>query len=215
MTANFQQPPQFHLDFLTKLIDAAAAKDQGELASQALELAEFAAAAEQFDDAEQLGRQALKAATKGRSAPMQKSVREFAGRLNQQRERYDAYKAALPVLEKDPADTGANLAAGRYLCFSRGDWGAGIPYLALSHDTVLRALAEQELKLTDDAAASRLALAEAWLAAADSAAPADRPHFLASALYWYQQALPQLSSLQKLKAEQGIKKIGAVGVERK
>ena len=48
----------------------------------------------------------------------------------------------LPVLEKQPGDPTANLAAGRYYCFVKGDWEMGIPMLALGSETALKELAE-------------------------------------------------------------------------
>jgi hypothetical protein len=217
MTAVFQQPPKFHLDYLTKLVDSVGVpKDQGELSTAALRIAQFASDVEQFDDAEQLGRLALKAATKARAAAAQKSVRDFADRLKQTRDRHTAYKESAAKLEKEPTDAAANLAAGRYFCFSRGEWSIGIPHLALSSDAVLKQIAEQELKLTSESPVSaQMAIAEAWQTAAPSASAGDRPYYSASALYWFKKSLPKLSALQKLKAEQEIKKIGTLEVERK
>jgi hypothetical protein len=64
-------------------------------------------------------------------------------------------------------------------------------------------------------AADRLSVAEQWEAAATDLPESDRPFAQAAAIHWYEKALPTLTGLQKLKVEQAIKKIGAIGVQRK
>jgi hypothetical protein len=49
------------------------------------------------------------------------------------------------VLEKSPDDQEANQALGRYLCFCRADWDAGLPFLAKGKDKGLTEFAQHEL----------------------------------------------------------------------
>ena len=55
------------------------------------------------------------------------------------------YRDALVVLENDPTNPAANLAAGRHLCLVQGDWDRGLPMLALGSDAELKAAATKDL----------------------------------------------------------------------
>jgi hypothetical protein len=39
------------------------------------------------------------------------------------------------IMEDNPAEPGANLAAGRFLCFHKDDWERGVPMLALGSES--------------------------------------------------------------------------------
>ena len=58
---------------------------------------------------------------------------------------YANVKDALSELAKKPGDSQANLKAGKYRCFNKGDWNAGLPLLASGSDAPLSAIARQEL----------------------------------------------------------------------
>lgn len=67
---------------------------------------------------------------------------------------FDRLKAA-------PNDPGANLSVGRFLCFMRGDWDAGLPMLVKGSDPVLESLAVRELA-APTAVEDVMKLADAW-----------------------------------------------------
>ncbi len=83
------------------------------------------------------------------------------------------YRDALAVLEKNPTHTAANLAAGRYLCFVKGDWGRGLPMLALGSDAELKAVSTLELQGTDSVI-EQLTVADAWWALAKTKEGSER-----------------------------------------
>ncbi len=64
-------------------------------------------------------------------------------------------------MKENAKDPGANLTAGKYTCFSKGDWKKGLSMLAVGGDPLLRALAERDLKgpATPEEKAS---LGDAW-----------------------------------------------------
>lgn len=106
-------------------------------------------------------------------------------------------------LESDPDDSASHLVLGRYLCFSRGEWPAGLRHLARSADPALKGLARRELSAPKDGAAMA-ALADAWWAAAQSGPKADAERFRARATDWYRRALPELEGIHKTMAEKRI-----------
>lgn len=54
-------------------------------------------------------------------------------------------KPQLVALKLDPANPEANLAVGRWYCFSNDDWEDGLPLLAAGSDANLKAVATGDL----------------------------------------------------------------------
>jgi hypothetical protein len=59
---------------------------------------------------------------------------------------WTAARDARKTLEKDPANSEANLTLGRWYCLLKNDWPTGLPLLAKGSDAGLTSLAKQELK---------------------------------------------------------------------
>ena len=70
-------------------------------------------------------------------------------------------KPAIQMLASKPADPAANLDAGKFFCFVKGDWSKGLPMLAMGADAELRSLAAKELAGGSEADA-QVELADAW-----------------------------------------------------
>jgi hypothetical protein len=60
-------------------------------------------------------------------------------------EAYIRAEPALAQLKNHADDAPTRLAAGKYLCFARGDWAAGLPHLAAGDDPTVSPLAKEEL----------------------------------------------------------------------
>ena len=54
------------------------------------------------------------------------------------------------LLKSNPDDAGANAAVGRYVCFFKGDWAAGLPLLAKGPSGPLTDLARLEIAGSGD-----------------------------------------------------------------
>jgi hypothetical protein len=102
-------------------------------------------------------------------------------------------------------DAKSNEAIGRFLCFVKGDWQNGLPFLAQGDDMGLRALAEEELAASGDEKA--LKVAEDWWTAAQKATGAVRTAIERHAGTHYQAALGKLSGLEKLKVEKRLAEV--------
>jgi formylglycine-generating enzyme required for sulfatase activity len=124
---------------------------------------------------------------------------------------YAAFQQARAKLEEQPTDPEANLAVGRYLCLSKGDWEKGIPMLALGSDPALKALAVRELEKTESPNA-QVALADAWWDLAQGKTGPERESLLLRAGYWYQEAEASLTSeLAKVKIRKRLEEIAKLG----
>jgi hypothetical protein len=123
------------------------------------------------------------------------------------------YREAVAVLDGAPTDPAANLAAGRYRCFVKGDWEQGLPLLALGSDTELNALAIQELRGTS-AAEEQVALGDAWWARAETSPEAEQDNLRRRAAYWYRQAEPNLAEgLAGMKVKQRLEELAELGLD--
>jgi hypothetical protein len=95
------------------------------------------------------------------------------------------------LLGTDPDNAQANLTVGRWLSFSGDDWPAGLPLLAKGSDAALAGLAKRDLA-APTAAAAQIELADGWWDLAQSKNGPDHVHLTGRAIYWYQQAKPNI-----------------------
>jgi hypothetical protein len=131
---------------------------------------------------------------------------QLAGRdLALVRPEFDRIREAVQVVARDRLrDPKAMLAVGRFRCVFQDDWEEGLQLLAgVTLSDPWTSLASQDLHVRDDAAA-RKRLADAWLAAADKVAGADRDAFRRRAHYWYREALPGLQGKAEADARDHI-----------
>jgi len=199
------------LDCLKGLADAAKLSSQrAALAEQAYSLVDVALSEDDFDAAGRFGQIAEDLAKRGRDYALAKEVIARMEMLDELRQAHAEYQKAQARLDESPTDPEANLAAGRYLCLSRGDWDRGIPMLALGGDPALKLPAVKELAGADSPDA-QVALGDAWWDVAQSREGHERDGFLLRAGRWYEQAQPKVTSeLGKMKLDQrlaGIAKI--------
>ena len=71
-----------------------------------------------------------------------------------------AVRAAFETLMTKPEDPAANIAAGEYLCFVKGDWPRGLAMLVKGDDKSLTDLASREQDVSDTLA-EQLVVADA------------------------------------------------------
>ncbi|MFN6191105.1 MAG: FHA domain-containing protein [Planctomycetia bacterium] len=133
---------------------------------------------------------------------------------------HQKYEQARAELAQTPGDEKASETVGKYLCFVRGDWQAGLRALAAGEEGVLRSLAERELALMLDAGADPakvFALAGDWWALADAPRrSADLPALAAATVKHhaagiYEWILGKLSD--PIEAELAKKRIAAAADE--
>jgi hypothetical protein len=193
------------LDCARRLAEAAKLSSQhGAVAEQAYALVDAALAEDEFKAATQLGEIARESARKARDYALLKQVVARLEEIDKTRSAHAEYQRFMTRLEEAPTDPEANLAVGRYLCLSKGDWERGIPMLALGSDPSLKALAVTELEGATSPA-EQVALGDAWWDLAESERGPHKDRFLARARFWYEKALPALpGGLSRVKVEKRI-----------
>ena len=158
------------------------------------------------DDYDKAARLVSVAISVAREADDRQWGAELAARqkeLERAKRGFASVQRSLDALAADPGDPEANLAAGQWYCFERRQWEKGLPLLAKGRDADLAALAHQEIAGADNPA-EQLKLADAWWEHAETDRSPMKPAIQSRAAYWYGQALPKLSGLEKVTAEKRL-----------
>jgi WD40 repeat protein len=184
-----------------------------QLAAASLAAAEESLAGEKYSAARKLLAVAVAAARKGSDARLTAQIADRASEATELQKSFERFAAGQKVLADRPDDAAARLAVGKYLCFVRRDWAAGLPHLAGGDNAALQALAQQELAGAPDAA-DMVKLADAWWKLAQAAKGKERADFLARSRQWYQAALPELTGLTETRVAQRLEELDAQEVAR-
>ncbi|MES2789479.1 MAG: LamG-like jellyroll fold domain-containing protein, partial [Planctomycetota bacterium] len=101
---------------------------------------------------------------------------------------------ARQTLRTKPDDRTANLAWGKYLCFIKGDWTNGLPFLMKSQSAPLAALAKRDLERPTDPDANVL-LGDEWCTIGELEKEPARTNICLHATEAYNRGLPGLTGL--------------------
>ncbi|MBV8881304.1 MAG: hypothetical protein JO332_15165, partial [Planctomycetaceae bacterium] len=176
------------------------------LVTQCLKVIDEAVQAEDFDGAVKAGDLASALAKKTKDAILVVRVDAKSKDARERKARLDKVKKAREQLEKTPDDAEACALLGRYLCFDKGLWTEGLPYLAKGADPALKAPAVQDLA-KPAGAAEQAAVGDAWWDLAAKADEAAALHLRARAGSWYEKAVGTLSGPAKAKTGKRLAEI--------
>jgi hypothetical protein len=181
-------------------------------ASAAMEMMEQAARQERFDEAQHV---AQVAEALGRRSGTPEQMAAVASRMRwvtDLRAQFRELKPALEQLKSQPNDPEANLIVGRYLCFSKGEWQAGVSHLAKASDKALQAAAQAESPSPADGAARKRA-GDAWYEFAQGKGRTLQKSVLLAvhsrSAHWYWLALSDMAGLNKPLVEKRLTEIEA------
>ena len=113
-------------------------QDREALAGHCLQALDAAIEAQKFDLADEYSLLATKVASKLKDVETRKQVTQRRTEMVKLKQEVSAYDAALATLKQMPDDPAANLAAGKFLCFTLHDWEAGRPHLVKGGQPDLR-----------------------------------------------------------------------------
>lgn len=170
------------------------AKSHEALALIAVEQTYVALEADRYDLAEQLAAVANAAAEKARRVPVITTVEAKLARYKEVLAAYRRVASAIEKLRREPEDSEANLAVGRFYGFVKDDWSAALPRLAKGNDAALKTLAERDMLHPTDAVL-QVTLADGWWALAETLRGPARTAATRRACYWYAKALGDLKGL--------------------
>src|SRR5262249_40600282 len=102
----------------------------------------------------------------------------------------------------NPDDPEACLAVGKFLCFIKNDWSAGLLLLARCNDGALRSVAKTEINL--DAPQDKVVLGNSWWTLTTTAQGEDKEVYQRRARYWYLKAIASASEADKASLKQQL-----------
>ncbi len=143
------------------------------------------------------------AAYRSRDAELERESAKKTREIDALKLRFAAFQKALDTLQSDPADADANLKAGQWICFIKGQWDQGLPLLAKGSNQALAELAKQDLATPGDAK-QQVALADAWWNLGEKESSANKAAIVGRARHWYQQAVDKTVGLDKARIQKRL-----------
>lgn len=132
---------------------------------------------------------------------------DLALELREQRTKLESLAKAKAKVGENPKDPAANTVLGTYWAFDRGDWAAGLKYLANGSDDPLAEVAKLDVA-NPATATGRTTLGEKWHALATKATDAKRKRaFAERAWTWYTAAVAVATGDEDLKPAERAKRI--------
>jgi hypothetical protein len=185
----------------------------GALAESCLETIDEALAADRLEAAAELAGKAETAARAAKDAALLKRAQHRKKEIEAAKREGELARAAEQTLGTNPDDPAANLAAGRYAAWVKGNWEKGAARLAKGSDAALKAAAEKELA-KPSGPPGQAAAGDAWWEAAEKArGQACEERWRGRARHWYETALPGLTGITKIKVEKRLEHTVASPVE--
>jgi hypothetical protein len=118
------------------------------------------------------------------------------------------------IFRERPNDPQASLAVGKFLCFEKNDWAAGLPLMARGNDDALKAAVNLEIhsKLLDPQ--DQLALGNSWWDLSVAAQDDNKILYQRRARYWYLKSIASSRELEKKPLRERLaERIAAVTTE--
>jgi hypothetical protein len=186
--------------------------DLKNVADAALTLVEEAVTADDYATALRLIVAAHDAAKHGSHSALAKQIEARSIDLKAMEREYPAVKEALETLATKPDDADACRLAGKFLCYWKGDWEKGLPFLATGFIDDVGTLARKD-RANPTEPGKMVEVADGWWTVSEGLQGGARLNVLSRALAWYQSALPKLSGLTKAKVEKRLDELEVLGVK--
>ncbi len=139
----------------------------------------------------------------GPGEELPKNVNRLRAQLGNAQRYYERTRYHLAAYRENPNDGEAAAVVGRFLCFIKGDWEAGLPLLAKGGPDTLRELARADLEGAKDYL-DKVAMGDSWWNLSSQATVGVfRTSARDRALHWYQQVyrtMPQSLDRMHVKA---------------
>lgn len=186
---------------------------QGQLAEAFLKLAAECATASRFDTAMESTKTAVLLAGKAKNLKLRETAKAKTDEYLLKKQSTDMAEQFREGLSKNPNDTVANEGLGKYLCFVKDDWPAGLPHLAKSENQLLRSAAELEQTEPDNSTKMN-ELGDAWWELAKKFTGSDKTGANRRAQFWYLQAMPELKGLDKVRTKTRLDELEKLKLDR-
>ena len=167
-----------------------------------------AIAADDYDSAASILKVVASAAIKSKSTPNASKVATRARDVERLRAEHRRVKPDIDKLRTTPDDAEAAERVGRFTCFFKGNWAAGLPLLAKSKDEKLKALAAKDLAAKDvdgtADAATRVEIGDAWWTYSTTLDKAIQSEVQAHAADSYRKVASEMKGLARVRIDKRI-----------
>lgn len=177
-----------------------------EIARAMISMARDFAAANDFERVEQHMDMADRHALHARDNLLQKTLRQQATLLLYLEREHRKVSHAFKALESEPNDPEMNLLAGRFLCFVRDDWDAGLPLLARGSDQTLAEIAAKDIAGGKDSN-TQVEIGEGWWNVAEGLNGPSRENVLQRSAHWYKSGLSGATGFTRVRLLERLGKI--------
>jgi hypothetical protein len=174
-------------------------------------LAEQAMGMDRYDLGRMLAELGVGAAKAATDPMLLKDAEAMLQAVKEMEVAYWEARGGAEVLAKFPEDAAANLKVGRFKCFLKGDWKAGLPLLVKGSDKGLAELAKRDLAGAA-AVEERLKIGDGWWELAEGAAGLAKLQMQRRACVFYGAAAPGLSGLMKARTEKRMREVPLLGM---
>lgn len=117
---------------------------------------------------------------------------------------WEKAEAAKNKLEENTDDAQAHLDLGLYECFVRGNWDVGLGHFSKCSSPSLKAAAVKDLANPQDAKL-QIAVGNVWWDLSQNQEGHIKDSLLLRARHWYEKALPEASTIAKLRLKERLK----------
>jgi hypothetical protein len=188
-------------------------------AHAALELTRKLHDADRYDEAKTIVTAVQRASGRLRNRELTLATKQLADDVREAANHYRPAREAFATLKTSPDDPGANMVAGKYLCFIKGEWERGLPMLAKGDDAKLKKLAAKELAGVEDAKPTDVdaivKLGDAWWKLAQQEKGPNKKTILRRAGHWYEQVVDQSKGLVKVRIQKRLAILLTISSDRK
>jgi WD40 repeat protein len=177
-------------------VEKAAKQPSFRVAEACLALADAAALADRYDDARSLTTLGGNVARQAKNTTLAQRI-DARGKTHAEiQKQFEVAQTAARKLRDKPNDVDAASTVGKFLCFFKGDWESGLPYLALCDEPEIKKLAERELARPVNAK-DWLELADGWWTARNREPAWAKNQVIARALHWFRIARPFVEGISR------------------
>jgi hypothetical protein len=166
-----------------------------------------------FDGALRLAKESEQIVKLSKDAVLSGKVADAQRDIPELKKEGDLSKNAEAALAANPEDGDNNQIVGLFVCFVKDEWDRGLAFLLKASDGLLKDIAKKELEHPKDAE-PMADLGDAWWFLAEKKRGLEKARYQGRAKYWYLAAVNKLSILQKGKAFERLKLLGAIPKER-
>lgn len=178
-----------------------------QLISGFVQLAERSVKADSYDIACESMREAIRLASKLKDNNLENGIKSRQKEIEGLKKQWGRIGRERKILRAEPEQPEANLTLGLFYCLWKEDWDRAVAYLSKGSDVALKELAEKERRKSLSTE-EMIEIGNEWNRTAEEMRDnRKKESFFRRAIYWYEEALPELEGLALTKVQKTIEDV--------